>query len=317
MTEYIHSPVMIDEISEYLAPRGRNETMVDGNLGEGGHSYHFLSTFKDLRIIGIEADSEIMAIAKERLKEFSGRMNFYQGWSHDFFAEYPEEYNRPDTILFDFGVSLYHYKKSGRGFSFANNEILDMRIDTSFGSTAADIIAKSPEKELADILFYNAGEKYSRRIASLIVKERQKSSISTAQTLSGLVYRAVPASYRHGHIHPATRTFMALRIAVNGELLKLPELLEASFRVLAPGGRLGALSFHSAEDRIVKNFFKEKNKGSICTQETPKFKSEGFRSINILAKKGIEPSKDEIERNPPSRSARFRVAEKINDGVIT
>jgi 16S rRNA (cytosine1402-N4)-methyltransferase len=311
MTEYAHTPVLLEEVLELLAPRGKNELMVDANVGEGGHSFAFLSKFPDVKIAGIEADGEILAVAKKRLEQFADRLYFYSGWSHDFFAEYPSELKRPDTIFFDLGVSFFHYKKSGRGFSFSKDEFLDMRIDVSGGLTAAELLARLPERELADLLYNNSGERYSRRIASLIVNERQKGTITTTSALASLVERAVPASYRHGPIHPATRTFQALRIAVNGELSRLPGLLEAALRVLTPGGRLGVISFHSLEDKIVKNFFRRMNKDCTCPPQAPICVCEGRRSINVLTKKGIAAGKEEIERNPPSRSARLRVVEKV------
>jgi len=313
MTDYAHTPVLLEETLKYLAPRGEDELMIDGNTGEGGHSYYFLSRFKGLKMVCIDADKDILAIAEERLKEFKDRVHFYYNWSHDFFAEYPSEIKRPNTILFDLGVSAYHYKKSGKGFSFDKDEYLDMRLDASGGVTAADLLSKLPQKELADLLYNNAGERYSRRIAALVVNQRQKGNITTTSALADLVQRAVPASYRHGPIHPATKTFQALRIAVNGELSKLPSLLEAALRTLEPGGRLGVISFHSLEDRIIKQFFKEMNKDCTCPPQAPICRCEGRRSINVLTKKGIAPEKEEIERNPPSRSARLRVAEKVLD----
>jgi 16S rRNA (cytosine1402-N4)-methyltransferase len=313
MKDFFHTPVLLEETLNLLAPRGEGELMLDGNTGEGGHSYHFLSGFKGLKMVCIDADKEILAIAEERLQEFKDRVHFYYGWSHDFFAEYPSELKRPDTIFFDLGVSSYHYKKSGKGFSFDKDEYLDMRLDSSGGVTAADLLSKLPERELADLLYNNAGEKFSRRIASSVVNQRQKGNITTTSALAALVERAVPAHYRHGPIHPATRVFQALRIAVNGELSKLPSLLEAALRVLEPGGRLGVISFHSSEDRIVKQFFKEMNKDCTCPAQAPICRCEGRRSINMLTKKGIAPGKEEIERNPPSRSARLRVVEKVLD----
>jgi 16S rRNA (cytosine1402-N4)-methyltransferase len=315
MTEYAHTPVLLEETLNLLEPRGKNELLVDANAGEGGHSFAFLSRFSGIKLVAIDADSDILAIAQKRLAEFSDRVYFYTGWSDDFFADYPSQFKRPDSILFDLGVSFYHYKKSGRGFSFEKDEYLDMRLNTTSGGlTAADLLARLPEKELADLIYNNAGERFSRRIASCIVNERQKGTITTTSALAELVQRAVPASYRHGQIHPATRTFQALRIAVNGELSRLPALLEAALRVLEPGGRLAVISFHSLEDRIVKNFFRTMNKNCTCPQQAPICKCSGSRSVNVLTKKGITPGKDEIERNPPSRSARLRVVEKVLDG---
>ncbi|GHU94824.1 ribosomal RNA small subunit methyltransferase H [Spirochaetia bacterium] len=309
--DIVHTPVLTEETIQYLGPRGAGELMVDATLGEGGHSYAFLSRFPDLRIIGIDADSEIQEIARERLKEFKDRIQFFSGWSQTFFAEFPAEHKRPDTILVDLGISLFHYEKGNRGFSFRKNEKLDMRLDTSTGESAADLVAALPEKDLADLLYRNAEERFSRRIARVLVETRKQGTITTTGALAELVERAVPASYRHGPIHPATRTFQALRIAVNGELARLPELLEGSLKVLEPGGRLGIISFHSLEDRIVKNFFREKNKDCTCPPEAPICRCEGRRAVNILTRKGIAPGEAEIQKNPASRSARLRVVEKV------
>jgi 16S rRNA (cytosine1402-N4)-methyltransferase len=318
--EMVHTPVLLEETVQYLAPRSGAELMVDATMGEGGHSHAFLSRFPELKIIGIDADRAIQAVARERLAEFGGRLHFYSGWAQTFFAEYPAELKRPDTILADLGVSRFHYEKSGRGFSFQKDEALDMRLDVSVPSggaftsaTAAELLARLPEKELADVLYHNAGERYSRRIARAIVEERQRGTVTTTAALAALVEQAVPASYRYGPVHPATRTFQALRIACNGELSRLPDLLEGALRVLEPGGRLGIISFHSLEDRIVKNFFRTKNKDCTCPPEAPICRCEGRRSVTILTRKGITPTDGEIERNPPSRSARLRVVEKVLD----
>jgi len=280
-------------------------------MGEGGHSHAFLSRYPDLSIIGIDADPAIQAVAKERLAEFGNRVRFYSCWSQDFFTAAGSE--KPDTILADLGISRFHYEKSGRGFSFSGNEKLDMRLDTGRGIPAAELLAQMPEHEIADMLYRNAEERYSRRIAWAIVRERQKSAIVTSAALADLVSGAVPAFYRRGPIHPATRTFLALRIAVNGELAGLPDLLEGALKVLKPGGRLGIISFHSLEDRIVKNFFKLKTKNCSCPPEAPSCVCGGQRSVDILTPKGVTAGEEEIRRNPPSRSARLRVAEKLKE----
>jgi 16S rRNA (cytosine1402-N4)-methyltransferase len=307
----VHVPVLLEQVLSFLAPRGKDELLIDATVGEGGHSYAFLSRFHDLFVVGVDADPEIQAAARERLAGFGERMRFFTGWSQDFFADYPAGLKRPDTVLIDLGVSSYHYEKSGRGFSFSAAEKLDMRLNPAEGFSAARILAQRPEKEIADILYNNAGERYSRRIARAIALERQNGEISTAAALSELVKRAVPASYRHGPIHPATRTFMALRIEVNRELERLPELLEGALKVLKPGGRLGVISFHSLEDRAVKAFFKIKARACSCPPEQAVCDCAGLRSVNILTPKGVTADEEEIKRNPPSRSARLRVAEKI------
>jgi 16S rRNA (cytosine1402-N4)-methyltransferase len=309
--EIIHTPVLLEETIAYLAPREEGELMVDATLGEGGHSYAFLSRFPGLRIVGVDADKTIQEAARERLREFGDRIHFYSGWAQDFFAELPRDIKRPDTILIDLGVSLYHYEKSGRGFSFRKDEVLDMRIDPSRGVPASELIARLPEQDLADLLYQNAEERYSRRIARGIVEARSKAAVTSAAVLADIVARAAPPACRRGPVHPATRTFQALRIAVNGELTGLEDLLEAALGALEPGGRMGVISFHSLEDRIVKNFFRKKNKDCTCPPDAPICRCEGRRALNRLTRKAVAPGDDEIRKNPPSRSAKLRVVEKI------
>jgi 16S rRNA (cytosine1402-N4)-methyltransferase len=188
-----------------------------------------------------------------------------------------------------------------------------MRLDISGGTTAADLLTRLNEEDLANLLYNNAGERYSRRIAKAIIEARKNGALVNSAALAELVERAVPASYRRGPVHPATKTFQALRIAVNGELSRLPDLLEGALRILEPGGRLGIITFHSLEDRIVKNFFREKNRDCTCPPEAPICRCEGRRAVTVLTRKGITPSTEECEKNPPSRSARLRAAEKVLD----
>ncbi|MDR1210997.1 MAG: 16S rRNA (cytosine(1402)-N(4))-methyltransferase RsmH [Spirochaetaceae bacterium] len=324
--DIVHTPALLEETIQYLGPRSGEELMIDATLGEGGHSYAFLSRFPGLSVIGIDADAGILAIARERLKVFGGRVRFYSLWSHDFFANPPGDVGRPDTILIDLGVSVYHYEKSGRGFSFRKDEDLDMRIDPSRGESAAGLIGRLGEKELADILYYNAGERYSRRIAGAIVEARRQGAIRRASVLASIVGRAVPAGGRRSAFHPATKTFQALRIAVNGELERLPSLLEDALKNLKAGGRMGIITFHSAEDRIVKRFFRDKsalsgsrddgsdgNRDSISRRDTPICRNRDHRAVRLLTRKAISPGEEELRANPPSRSARLRVVEKIYD----
>jgi 16S rRNA (cytosine1402-N4)-methyltransferase len=282
-------------------------------LGEGGHSYAFLKKFPDLKIVGIDADPVIQAVAKERLAEFGERIHFYNGWSHDFFADLPKDIKRPDKILIDLGISVFHYEKSERGFSFRKDEVLDMRIDPSSGMSAADLIATIKENELADLIYYNAEEKFSRRIAKAIVAARSNAKIEVAKVLADIIEQAVPSFYRHGQIHPATKTFQALRIAVNGELSRLEDLLKVALLSLEVNGRMGVITFHSLEDRIVKNFFRNKNKDCTCPINEPICKCGGRRTVNLLTRKAVSASAEEAKDNPPSRSAKLRVIEKILD----
>ncbi|MDR1249575.1 MAG: 16S rRNA (cytosine(1402)-N(4))-methyltransferase RsmH [Treponema sp.] len=308
----VHTPVLVEETVRYLAPRGPGELFVDATLGEGGHSYAFLSRFADLRVLGIDADGEIQQRAREWLAEFGGRVRFFHGWSQEYFGSLPVDGERPDTILMDLGISMYHYEESGRGFSFRKDEALDMRIDAAGGETAADLIARLSEKDLADMLYHNAEERYSRRIARAIVENRSRGAITGTAALAEIVSRAVPAAYRRGRSHPATKAFQALRVRTNQELERLPGFLESALSALKIGGRMGVITFHSLEDRGVKIFFREKNKVCVCPPETPICRCEG-RRVNILTRKAVKPGPEEVRGNPPSRSARLRVVEKIRE----
>lgn len=307
---FVHSSVLLQECLHFLAPETPEPLLVDGTLGEGGHTEVFLKSFPQLKVIGIDADPAIQAKAKARLAPFSGRIRFFLGWSDDFFMQYPQDTPDPSLILFDLGISLFHYMESGRGFSFRADEPLDMRINPNEQLTAADIVNSYTEKALADLLYLCAEERFSRQIARAIVTERQKKSFTEARQLSETVFYAVPAHFRHGAIHPATKTFQALRIAVNNELERLPHLLEKAFDRLAEGGKMGVISFHSLEDRIVKRFFKGLAKSCICPPEMPICKCGGEPRAELLTKKPVGPSAEEISHNAPSRSARLRVIKK-------
>ncbi len=311
----IHTPVLLEECLLLLCPKAALEKgdifMVDATLGEGGHTEAFLRRYPSLSVAGVDADSSIIERAMARLSEFEGRVFFFNAWSDAFFSEYPENLPRPDIILMDLGISLFHYERSGRGFSFRSQEPLDMRIDASLLRTAADIVNSSSERDLANILFSFAEERYSRQIASAIVKRRRLSSFSTARDLAECVYSAVPPSYRRGKLHPATRTFQALRIAVNRELSRLPIMLEKAFAALKTGGFFGVIAFHSLEASIVKTAFRNLCKNCTCPPEMPICKCRGKASAIPVTKKAVKPAYEEIKANPPSRSARLRVIQKI------
>lgn len=315
--EAVHTSVLLQECLELLAPETDLPLMVDGTLGEGGHSEAFLESFPNLRIIGVDADVRIQARARERLAPFGDRICFYPGWADSFFKDYPESEKKPDVILLDLGISIFHYELSGRGFSFRTNEPLDMRLDPNRGDSAADLVNTLNERALADLIYANGEERYSRRIAAAIVAARTKSPFATARSLADCIYSSVPAAYRHGRIHPATRTFQALRIAVNGELDRLPSLVDAALNALAVGGKLGIITFHSLEDRIVKNRFRDASKQCICPPEVPICNCGGRVRVELLTRKPVSPTDEEISRNSPSRSARLRVVRKIASGEET
>lgn len=308
--EIIHTPVLKEEVFRLLNPK---HLLVDATVGEGGHAEMFLEESHDLTVVGTDADANILEKAKGRLKPFEGRVWLFHKWFNAFFKDYPSDLPRPDAILFDLGISLFHYEESTRGFTFRKDESLDMRLGEGLEISAVDIINEYPETELANLIYNYGEERYSRRIARKIVAARRESRVTSTEELKEIVWEAVPPQYRHRALHPATKTFQALRIAVNGELERLKSALADAFQVLLPGGRMGVISFHSLEDRIVKNFFKDKNKACSCPPEWPVCKCGGVREGEIVTKKPIEPSKEERERNKPARSAKLRVLKKLKD----
>lgn len=315
----VHTPVLLNECLEFLSPVGesfeKDALMIDSTLGEGGHSFNFLSKYKNLKIIGLDADSNIQAKAKVRLAEFGERMNFYNGWFNDFYKNYPEDSRKPNLILFDLGISVFHYEKSDRGFSFRYDEKLDMRLNAESEKSAADLVNELSETELADMIYLYGEEKLSRRIAKAIVDARSGGKIESSKALAEIIWNCVPANYRYGQIHPATRTFQALRIAVNGELKRLPKALSDAFACLKPGGKMGVITFHSLEDRIVKNYFRNLGKQCVCPPEVAVCRCGGSECAEILTRKPVCPTEEEIKANSPSRSAKLRVIRKIKDAT--
>lgn len=317
--EIVHTPVLLNECLNYLSPIGesyeKNAFMIDSTLGEGGHTNAFLQKFSSLKICGLDADSSIQSRAKERLAIFGNRVQFYNGWFNDFYSSYPSDFNKPNLILFDLGISVFHYEKSNRGFSFRYDEPLDMRLNEKGTISAFEIVNNYSEKRLADLIYLYGEEKLSRRIASSIVNARQSSVISSSKALADIIYDCVPEKYKHGPIHPATRTFQAIRIAVNDELGHLPKALFDAFNCLQVDGKMGVITFHSLEDRIVKSFFRNLGKECVCPQEFAVCKCGGNPCAQIITKKPVGPTDDEVKINSPSRSAKLRVVRKIKDAT--
>lgn len=315
--EIVHTPVLLRECLDFLSPVGepyeKNAFMIDSTLGEGGHTNAFLSKYPELKICGVDADSVIQQRAKERLSCFGDRIRFFNGWFNDFYSSYPAEMPKPDLILFDLGISVFHYEKSNRGFSFRYDETLDMRLNENGTLSAFDIVNSYSEKDLADLIFLYGEEKLSRRIASAIVEARSVSEISSSKSLAEIIYNCVPEKYRHGAIHPATRTFQALRIAANDELGHLPKALFDAFNCLNVGGKMGVITFHSLEDRIVKNFFRNLGKECVCPPEFAECRCGGKPCAEILTRKPVCPGEEEIKVNSPSRSAKLRVVRKLKN----
>lgn len=295
--EILHYPVLHEPVLEYLALSTDEEAvMIDCTTGEGGHSNLFLSRFPRLHVIGIDRDKEIQKKAIERLSIYGERFTPVNAWFDDYLKS--AESSSADRILFDLGISTFHYEESRRGFSFRKDERLDMRLNENADLSAATIVNTYAEEDLADLIYRYGEERYSRRIARAFVEYREKKPIETSKEAEDIIFHAVPKEYRYGRISPATRTFQALRIEVNGELDRIkPSLLEA-IRVLKSGGRLAVITFHSLEDRIVKWTFKEE-----ASKENP--------AIRIITKKPVIPDEKEEKENAPSRSAKLRVVEKI------
>ncbi|KAL0264053.1 UNVERIFIED_CONTAM: hypothetical protein PYX00_010918 [Menopon gallinae] len=291
-----HYPVMAEEVQTYLEPALRNcdkPLLVDATLGEGGHAFRFLSEFSQVKVIGVEIDPIIANRAQERLAGFTPRFKLYSGWSKDFFLK--QEAESFDAILMDLGISTFHYHKSQRGFSFAKDEPLDMRLALHQGESAAHLINRLKEEELARLFYELAQERHSRLYARAIVQERQNKTIKTTQDLSKLIWKVAPKRYTK--IHPATKVFQALRIRVNEELSTLPLLLSSALSCLKQGGRMAVISFHSLEDRLVKLAFRHKVQSS--------------KGWSLVLKKPLVASEKEVKENPASRSAKLRVIERL------
>ena len=290
--EYVHYSVMQNEVLSFLNPEDRSALLVDCTLGEGGHSNLFLRKYPNLRVIGLDRDKSILEKAKNRLAPYGQRFEARNIWFDRFWSEYDGP--QVDYVLFDLGISVFHYEESGRGFSFKRNEKLDMRLDIDSPLDAAEVVNTYDEKSLADLIFNYGEERYSRRIAAAICNYRQTKPIEFTDELADIVWNAVPNEYRHRRIHPATKTFQALRIEINGELDRIVPALEGAVKALKPGGRIAVITFHSLEDRPVKWFFKDHE-----------------NILEILTKKPLEPTAEECEANPPSRSAKLRVVQKL------
>jgi len=295
-----HAPVLVEEILLWLQckPGG---VYVDCTLGYAGLASRILDrTAPDGILVGIDRDISALEASRMRLRDARARARLRHGNFSDLKAHVGDSGLRQvDGVIFDLGVSSPQLDRPERGFSFRDDGPLDMRMDQSDGCTAADIVRDLPETELADLIYHRGEERYSRRIARAIAQARMQGTIETTWKLAAVVERAVPAAYRHGRIHCATRTFQALRIAVNQELDVLEPALRDAVDILAPHGRVCTVSFHSLEDRIAKNTFRELANGPGA-------------SLKVLTKKPITASENERCRNPRSRSAKLRVAERIS-----
>ncbi|SHK42335.1 16S rRNA (cytosine(1402)-N(4))-methyltransferase RsmH [Thermocrinis minervae] len=285
----MHTPVLLEEAVSLLLGNG-GKVYVDCTVGLGGHSYEILKRNPEAYLIGIDRDPHALEIADQRLSEFEGRYSLYKANYSDLDLVLKEEgVEKVDGFLFDLGVSMLQLK-TPRGFSFQRDEPLDMRMDPQQEKTAYHVVNRYSEEELYRIIREYGEEPYARKIAKAIVLYRSKKPIETTGELSKIILSVVP---KRGKIHPATRTFQAIRIEVNQELQSLKIALEKTINFLNKHGRIVVISFHSLEDRIVKRFFQEHKD-----------------VLKVLTKKPITPTMEEIRRNPSSRSAKLRAGEK-------
>jgi len=309
---YQHIPAMPQEVLHYLDCKpGR--AYIDGTLGGGGHAELICERIKpDGTLIGIDQDADAIENARARLQPYKDIVRLY----HGSFTEIPRFLEQTgiaaaDGILLDLGISQHHLEASGRGFSFQKDEPLDMRMDVRRAETAADIVNSLTEPELIRLFRDYGDERWSKPISRRIIAARKKQPIDTSRQLAEIVSAAVPARYRKTQqIHPATRVFMALRIAVNNELDRIRQFMEEMLDWLNPGGRVCVLSFHSGEDRIVKQQLKKLATGCICPPKLPVCACGRKPSVRILTKKALRPGVAEVAANPMARSTRLRAAER-------
>jgi 16S rRNA (cytosine1402-N4)-methyltransferase len=306
-----HRPVLLRETIEFLVPE-RGGLFVDCTVGLGGHSEAILEASTATRVIGIDRDLNALERARERLARFGTRFRSVHGDYRNLagvMEEASEE--RAAGILADLGVSSLQFDSPTRGFSFRFDSPLDMRMDESDEETAADLLQRLPEEEIAAIIFKFGEERNSRRIAKWIVEKREQGApVSTTKELADLVARA-SGHKKRWQIHPATRTFQALRIAVNRELEGLAEFVETSVDLLQPDGRFVVISFHSLEDRIMKQELRRLSGYCQCDPRFDVCRCGARRAVEILTKRPVVPGAEEVEENPRARSAKLRAARKL------
>jgi 16S rRNA (cytosine1402-N4)-methyltransferase len=289
-----HIPVMVEEVMTFLKCDS-GCTYVDATLGGGGHASEILKrTAPDGVVIGMEWDGDALAEARNSLLPFGERIKIFR----ENFIHLPDlmKAESVDGILLDLGLSSLQVEKEGRGFSFKGEGPLDMRMDQRMHQTAADLVNRLSSGELEYTLFHYGEESWAKKIAKAIVYERERKPIETTQALRKIIHHSIPRRFHPRRIDPATKTFQALRIRVNDELENLGKILETGWTLLKKGGRMCIISFHSLEDRMVKGAFR-------------KLEKEG--TMRILTKKPVTPSEEERERNPRSRSAKLRCAERV------
>jgi 16S rRNA (cytosine1402-N4)-methyltransferase len=300
---YKHLPVMVDEVLRSLSPQAQG-IYIDATLGEGGHAEALLhATMPSGHVIGLDRDAEVLEIARRRLAPFGSRVTIVHGHAAEMRGILGRlQVEQVDGILLDLGVSSYQLETPERGFSFSRQGPLDMRMDRATEHTAATLVNSLGEWELCNVILRYGEEHWAPRIARAILRARRHAPLQTTQDLAAIITQVVPPSARPRRIHPATRTFQALRIAVNGELSQLAESLHVAIACLRSGGRLCVLAYHSLEDRIVKKTFQS----SAAKAET-----HPIPQVRLLTRKPITCSHAERQVNPRARSAKLRVLERV------
>jgi 16S rRNA (cytosine1402-N4)-methyltransferase len=311
--EHGHLPVMPDEVLGTLAPTP-GSLQIDATVGGGGHTERILEAASpDGRVLGLDADDAAIDRVARRLARFGDRLVLRQANFRELATVAPEAgFAAVDGALFDLGLSSFQLADAERGFGFRTGGPLDMRFDTSRGVPASELLATLDADELAALFRRYGEERAAWRIAKAIVEERRTTPVDTAEALAALVERVAPGDpRRRRRIHPATRVFQALRIAVNEELDALGEGLAAAVDLLRPGGRLVVLSYHSLEDRIVKRFLAAERRGCTCPPDAPVCVCGRSPRLRLVTRPSMTPTAEEIDRNPRARSARLRAAERL------
>ena len=306
-----HTPVLLKEAIDGLNIK-EDGIYVDGTLGGAGHSLEIVKRLTSGKLIGIDQDLDAIGKAREVLKDGSDKIILV----HDNYVNIEEilsslHIEKVDGILLDIGVSSHQLDEEERGFSYNKDAPLDMRMDETQDFTAWDVVNKYSEEELKRIIWDYGEERWAKRIAEFIVNERKTKPIDTTLQLVDVIKKAIPKKVRMEGHHPAKKTFQAIRIEVNGELEVLEKSIPKMCRLLNKGGRIAIITFHSLEDRIVKETFKELNKDCICPPEIPICVCDKKQEIKIITRKPITPTESEIERNPRSRSSKLRIAERV------
>jgi 16S rRNA (cytosine1402-N4)-methyltransferase len=308
-----HIPVLVEAAVAWLGPAlGGRGPLVDCTVGAGGHAEAFLQQLPDLVVVGIDRDQEALEVAEGRLRAFGERVKLARGNFADLRGIVEAEgYEEIGAVLYDLGVSSIQLDRAGRGFGYRHGFSLDMRMDTSAPFSAAEIVGTYPERRLADIISRFGEERYARRIARAIVARRARRPFSDAGDLAAVIKDAIPAATRRTGPHPARRTFQALRIETNREIEALEQSLPLAVRLLRPGGRVGVISYHSLEDRVVKQTFRSHAEGCICPPDLPVCVCGRKPELKVLTRKPVRPSEEEVARNRRAGSARMRVAERL------